>query len=249
MDKLYIIMPAYNEEGAIEKTVGDWYPIIERHNGNGGSRLIIFNDGSKDRTSEIGKELMKKYPLMKMIDKKNSGHGATLLTGYKYALKNGADYVFQTDSDGQTDPGEFETFWENREKYGAVIGHRNNRKDGFSRFIVTKVLKLVLWIFFGISVTDANTPYRLMRRELLEKYIPQIPKGFFLSNVMLTVLFIFNDEKVLFVPVSFGERKTGVNSINIKRIAGIGLKAVFDFWILGSKMKKNKKQKQQDGNN
>ncbi len=54
------------------------------------------------------------------------------------ALEQNADYIFQTDSDGQTLPEEFYGFWELRDKYSAVIGYRNHRKDGFSRVFVTK---------------------------------------------------------------------------------------------------------------
>ena len=50
MDKLYIVIPAYNEQDNIELVVNDWYPIIEKHNGNGQSRLVIIDDGSKDST-------------------------------------------------------------------------------------------------------------------------------------------------------------------------------------------------------
>ena len=50
MEKLYVIIPAYNEGMNIEQCIDDWYPIVERHNGNGESRLVIINDGSKDNT-------------------------------------------------------------------------------------------------------------------------------------------------------------------------------------------------------
>lgn len=51
MDSIYIVMPAYNEEGNIEKVVEQWYPILE---GKGeGSRLVIADNGSTDRTHEI----------------------------------------------------------------------------------------------------------------------------------------------------------------------------------------------------
>ena len=109
-DTLYIVMPAYNEEANIEDTVKAWYPIVEKF-GDEQSKLVIFNDGSKDNTGNKGKELMKKYPKFEMIDKPNSGHGPTVIYAYNYAINSGADYVFQTDSDGQTNPLEFDKFW------------------------------------------------------------------------------------------------------------------------------------------
>ena len=96
MDKLYIVIPAYNEQDNIEQVINDWYPVIEKHNGNGQSRLIVIDDGSKDSTYEKLKQCTKTRPLLIPITKPNGGHGATVLYGYKYALKNGADYIFQT---------------------------------------------------------------------------------------------------------------------------------------------------------
>ena len=69
-------------------------------------------------------------------DQAERGHGPTLLCGYRYAIKNKADYIFQTDSDGQTLPEEFEDFWIKRKRYDAVLGDRRDRQDGMSRVFV-----------------------------------------------------------------------------------------------------------------
>lgn len=106
-DVLYIVMPAYNEEDNIETVIREWYPVIEKHSSNGKSRLIIVNDGSKDNTYAIAAKLQTEMPQLVVLDKPNSGHGATLLYAYHYALQGGT-YIFQTDSDGQTRPEEFE---------------------------------------------------------------------------------------------------------------------------------------------
>ena len=53
MDKLFIVIPAYNEETNIRRTIDEWYPIVEKYNGDGQSRLVIINDGSKDNTYQI----------------------------------------------------------------------------------------------------------------------------------------------------------------------------------------------------
>lgn len=239
MDKLYIVIPAYNESENIRQVIEEWYPIVEKYNGDGESRLVIIDDGSRDNTYEIMCSLAKNMPLLHPVTKPNAGHGATVLYGYRYALDHKADYIFQTDSDGQTRPEEFHQFWEIRKKYSAVIGYRNHREDGFSRIVVTKTLKLVLRLIFGLHVTDANTPFRLMHREVLEEYLPDIPKDFNLSNVMLTVLLLYNREKVKFIPITFRPRQGGVNSINLSKITKIGIQAVKDFRIIKKGMKRH----------
>ena len=229
MEKLYVIIPAYNEGMNIEQCIDDWYPIVERHNGNGESRLVIINDGSKDNTYEIMQKLAKDKPLFTPLTKANGGHGDTVLYGYRYAISHDADYIFQTDSDGQTDPAEFEEFWEAREKYDAVIGNRIERGDGKDRKFVENIVCLLLRMIFGVKIEDANAPFRLMKTSLVEKYIGNLPKNFNIPNIMFTTYFVYHHEKVIFIPITFKPRQGGVNSINIKKIVKIGWKAVGDF--------------------
>lgn len=227
MDKLYIIIPAYNEEANIELVAREWHEVVAGIGQD--SRLVIINDGSKDQTYEKLCALQAELPQLLPVTKENGGHGATVLYGYFYALEHGADYIFQTDSDGQTLASEFQGFWEQRNEKKVLIGYRNHREDGISRIFVTKVLKIVLFLIFGIRVTDANTPYRLMPKKLLQKYIVKVPENFNLSNVMLTVLFLRGKENVQFIPITFRPRQGGVNSINLKKITKIGIQAVKDF--------------------
>ncbi|WP_212669092.1 glycosyltransferase family 2 protein [Selenomonas felix] len=217
--------------------IDDWYPIIEEHNGGGKSRLIIIDDGSKDNTYEIMLECAKDKPLFTPLQKPNSGHGATVLYGYHYALDHGADYVFQTDSDGQTLPSEFAPFWDVRESFDMVIGWRKGREDGLSRIFVTKVLKYVVYLCFGVFVTDANTPYRLMKADTLRRYIDIIPKDYNLSNVILSVIYARRKCAVKYMPITFRPRQGGVNSINMKRIFRIGKKALSDFREINRKLR------------
>lgn len=227
MDKLYIVIPAYNEEENISSVIADWYPIVETV-GNG-SKLVIIDDGSKDTTYERMKKEAQTRPYFEALTKKNGGHGATVLHGYHYAIEAGADYIFQTDSDGQTLPEEFWEFWKLRKQYAMVIGHRKGRQDGFSRIVVTKTLKLVLKILFGVSVTDANTPFRLMDAGTLKKHISLVPRDYNLSNVIVSVIYAKKKLPVKYLPITFRPRQGGVNSINMKKIIKIGKQAWKDF--------------------
>ncbi len=236
MDKLYIVIPAYNEEANIKQVIKDWYPIVDKIGND--SKLVIIDDGSKDSTFRIMKELAETLPAFEPVTKPNGGHGATVLYGYNYALKAGADYIFQTDSDGQTLPQEFWSFWEQRKNYDMVIGHRKGRQDGLSRVFVTKTLKLVLWLCFHVRVTDANTPFRLMKAETLKKDIHLVPEGFNLSNVLISVIYAKKKHKVSYQQVTFRPRQGGVNSINMKRIFRIGRQALKDFRRINQVLKK-----------
>ena len=182
-------------------------------------------------------ECAKDKPLFTPLQKPNSGHGATVLYGYHYALDHGADYVFQTDSDGQTLPCEFAPFWDVRESFDMVIGWRKGREDGLSRIFVTKVLKYVVYLCFGVFVTDANTPYRLMKADTLRRYIDIIPKDYNLSNVILSAIYARKKCAVKYMTITFRPRQGGVNSINMKRIFRIGKKALSDFREINRKLR------------
>ncbi len=204
----------------------------DRKNWGGKSRLLIVDDGSTDSTRQILEKIQIRYPKLIVLAKENGGHGAACIYGYQYAIDHEADYIFQTDSDGQTDSNEFWNFWEQRENYDMVIGWRRRRKDGFSRVIVTKVLKIVIRVCFKENVIDANTPFRLMKTDILKKYIVMIPGGYNLSNVLLSVIYAKKNLKVKYIPISFQKRQGGKNFINLRKIIKIGKDAVMDFTYL-----------------
>ena len=233
-DRLFIVIPAYNEQDNIKQVVNDWYPIVEKFGTD--SRLVVIDDGSRDNTFEILKELSKDMPRLTALTKPNAGHGATVLYGYNYALDNGADYIFQTDSDGQTLPSEFEPFWIARNKYDITIGYRNKRRDGLSRIFVTKILRLVVYLCFRVYVLDANTPYRLMSAETLRENLKYIPDDFFLTNVALSAIYKKKRQKVHFIPISFRPRQGGKNSINLIKIIKVGTESIRSFIVINDKV-------------
>jgi glycosyltransferase involved in cell wall biosynthesis len=227
MDKLYIVIPAYNEEASIEKVAREWHKVAAKVGGD--SRLLILNDGSKDGTLSVLRQLENQLGLLEIIDKPNSGHGPTCLYGYKQALQNGADYVFQTDADGQTLPSDFWPFWEHRGQHDFIIGYRTSRGDGLMRWVISRVLRCVLYLIFGVYVKDANVPFRLMKAGALQKYLPQIPENFYLANALLPVLLVRGKENILWQKIGFVERINGKASVPLKKMAKVGWKVTKDF--------------------
>ncbi|MBT1175780.1 glycosyltransferase family 2 protein [Bifidobacterium sp. LC6] len=236
-DILYIVMPAYNESANIMATLAEWYPIVERLGNH--CRLVTVNDGSRDNTLELMQKFAEQHPQFVPLDKANSGHGGTVLYAYRYALQSGADWIFQTDTDGQTRPNEFWQFWEQRHEYDMSIGNRTEREDGFSRIVVTRILRLVIQLRFGVYIPDANTPFRLMSAQSLRENIMLVPDDFNLTNVLLSVIYMKKHQRVCFIPITFRPRQGGNNSINLKNIFAIGKRALKDFKILIIKIDQN----------
>lgn len=228
MDKLYLVMPAYNEEDNIENVVRSWYKVLEKTSNN--SKLVVADNGSKDRTHLILENLNKELPKLEILKDTRKEHGPKLISLYNYAIKNNADFVFQTDSDGQTNPDEFIEFWDLRNKYDAVIGNRAKREDGIARKIVENVVCLLLKIIFNVDVPDANAPFKLIKCSLLNKYIDRFKDDYNLPNIMLTTFFKYYNENIIFKEISFKPRLAGKNSINLSKIIKIGIKAIKDFY-------------------
>ncbi len=236
MSKIFFVLPAYNEEANIAETIGQWYPVVEKTGKD--CRLVIANDGSKDKTFEIMEGLKEKYPQFIPLTKPNQGHGPTVIYLYRYAIEHGADFIFQTDSDGQTNPQEFQQFQEASKEYDCVMGCRPVRGDGKDRKMVENVLRTYVWLFFHVWVPDANAPFRLMRASVVEKYLDLMPKDFNLPNAVLAACFSKFKEKVKYIDITFKPRQGGVNSINPKKILKIGWKAISDFWKISNSISK-----------
>lgn len=235
-DKLYIVMPTYNEEANIKDVVAEWYSMLQL--GDEESKMVISDGGSTDNTLEILYELQKEYPKLVVVPKPGTDHGTKVIWLYQYAIENGADWIFQTDSDGQTLPCEFLSFWNLRGTYDIVMGYRKVRGDGKGRKFVENVLRLYLKIFFGSLVPDANAPFRLMKSEIVAKYIELMPVNFNLPNAILAECFARYKENVVYKVITFRPRQGGKNYMNVKRIVKIGINSIHNFAQIRKTMKK-----------
>ena len=116
MDTLYIVIPAYNEEKNIEKVINDWYPIVEKYNAGGDSRLVIINDGSKDKTLSILRDLSKKDDRVRFISfSRNFGKEGGMYAGLENAT---GDYVAIMDADMQDPPSMIKTMYHDIKEEG-----------------------------------------------------------------------------------------------------------------------------------
>jgi dolichol-phosphate mannosyltransferase len=205
-------MPVYNERNCIESVILEWYESILE------TKIpfvfCVLNDGSKDDTLLILNNLKDKFPNLHVVDKQNSGHGQTCVFGYKMAIENGADWIFQIDSDGQCDPKFFKQFIEKIEDDITinVFGNRVTRDDGYKRTMISKFVTLFTFLATKVWVNDANVPYRLMNIHDLKKVIYKIPEDFYLANICLSVL-LKKVNNIHWISIHFNERRAGVPSV------------------------------------
>lgn len=206
---LAVVMPAYNESGCIVRVVRSWLQTLS---GEGiDYRMIVINDGSTDGTAaELA--AFEDDGRVEVVSKPNSGHGPTIIAGYRKAIEI-ADWIFQCDSDDEIRPDHFPILWRSREQYDALFGIRSGRSQALSRRLISLCSNLTVRVLCGGGVDDANTPYRLIRASILEQILDQIPPKTFAPNVIISGALARSGARILNHPVFWEHRRTGQPSI------------------------------------
>lgn len=210
-ERLCVVMPVYNEEAAIGVVLKKWAVELDRL----GIDYVIrpYNDGSKDKSLAVMREVAAKHPRIDVRDKPNGGHGNTILTGYRDAADDGFDWVFQIDSDDEMGPEKFGELWANRENNDFLVGIRDGRRQPLARKVISFVSRLCVRMFYGKGVWDVNTPYRLMRVSAFKGFFADIPLMTFAPNVILSGLAARHKFRLFETRVPQHDRTTGEVSI------------------------------------
>ena len=203
-NNLAIIIPVFNEQDIIEKVINDWLFIAKKFDGF----IIVINDGSSDNSLKILTKMSKKNNRLIVINKKNSGHGPSIYTGYKIALKKNFKFIFQVDSDDQFFSKDFNKLWQLRKTNSLILGFRKKRYDSFHRLIITRILKILNLIIFRKFIPDVNIPYRLIGGEFLKKNLKFISSKSLAPNILISIK-AAKDKKIKSIVVSHKERLTG----------------------------------------
>lgn len=218
------MVPAYNEEGCLEKVLEEWATGLRTMNIP--FQLLVVNDGSTDSTPEILRKLSDTHPELKYQTQMNQGHGAALRKGYDWALELNPGWIFHVDSDDQFKYEDFPQLWNSRFRAPASYGIRSNRNDPLHRIIISRILRIIIFITFGAWIPDANVPYRLLSREFLESALKNIPADFFAPNIFISLFAFSSKEKIPVFPVLHIERQTGEISLPSSRLIKACLKSL-----------------------
>ena len=224
MKKLALVIPVYNEEKTIESVLINWGKILDSKEFD----IILINDGSTDKTQDIILNLSKKVNNLHLINKKNEGHGSSIIKGYEYAIKENYKYIFQTDSDDQFSTNDFNKFWNLRNELNnidIIVGSRIKRNDPIIRIFLSKViLRILIKLFFKKKLIDPNIPYRLMSRKFLFKFLQLNPKNYIAPNIIMSLY----ANSVLSLEVSHYKRIHGEIRWSIIKLFKFGLRLLKD---------------------
>lgn len=159
--KVCVLIPAFNEAKTVGKLVKELLSYVER--------VVVVDDGSTDDTSGQAEDA----GAVVLRHDRNCGKGASLRTGFDYALRAGCEQIITIDADGQHDWREVPLFVREAERSGAdiILGTRMGSREGmpFIRLATNVVTSLIVSILSRQKITDSQTGYRLIRREVLEK--------------------------------------------------------------------------------
>lgn len=238
--ELCIVMPAYNEEGCIREVVRSWLQTLGDLDVVGG-RLVVVNDGSRDETGDILDQLGAENQALRVVHQKNGGHGRALRNAYEQALLLQPEWVFHVDSDDQFNNDDLRLLWNERTRSKFLIGYRKKRHDAMHRLVITRILRLVGFLFFGAWLRDSNIPFRLIEGRYLKALLEQVPPTVFAPNIFLAVLARRDGQDLMEIPVEHRDRRTGKVSIVRWRLIKACLRCVrelFEFRLaLGGKLR------------
>lgn len=161
-----VFFPCYNDAGSIGNLIKTAFKILPKLTKD--YEVIVVNDGSIDKSSEILKGLRLKFKRLRVINhKKNIGYGGALKRGFKESTK---EIVFYTDGDGQYDVKELPILVSLLSAdVDFVNGIKLIRRDPVHRIFLGNLHRFITRWFFWLPITDVDCDFRLIRRSVLKR--------------------------------------------------------------------------------
>ena len=228
-DILYIVMPAYNEEEIIEKTINlvtnKINKLIKGKKIAKNSKILVVDDGSRDNTLEILKEIKNDYLVIVKLSR-NCGHQNAMYAGMMEAKKN-ADMVITIDADLQDDIDVIDEMIDNYYDGNEIVyGVRNNRNTDTFFKRNTAILFYKFMKFLGVEIVVNHADYRLMSKRSLEALEKYEESNLFLRGIIPQLG--FKTCKVYYKRLG---REAGVSKYNLKKMVGLALNGITSFSV------------------
>lgn len=159
-DKIFIVIPAFNEE----KVIGS---VVQDIKAAGYENIIVVDDGSEDKTYQEAKRV--RVVVVKHF--LNRGKGAAVKTGIETAKILEADVIVTMDGDGQHNPQDISKMLKLvGEGYDAVLGTRLKDPEGmpFYKIIANYIGNFFTWVIYGLWVTDSQSGFRAYSKKAID---------------------------------------------------------------------------------
>lgn len=223
--KKIVIIPAYNEENNLKGVISDLKTNAPDFD------YIIINDGSTDGTAS----LCRKNGFNVLNLPVNLGIGASVQTGYKYALENGYDVAVQFDGDGQHEARYLDKMYNELISTGSdmVIGSRYLSKDGFQstalRRTGIRILSRLIKALHKEDIKDVTSGLRMINTKVMASFAEYYPYDY--PEPETIALCIRKKFKITEIPVTMKVRKEGKSSISTMQSVYYMLKVGFSIIV------------------
>lgn len=234
-NKILLIIPAYNEQDAIESTI----KMIDEYNARSINKIdyVVINDGSSDNTESIlCKNNMNHIRLVH-----NLGIGGAVQTGYKYALENDYDIAIQFDGDGQHNVNYVEDICKPilDGRANMTIGSRfvegstSEFKSTAARQMGIKMISSFIKFFTDKKLYDVTSGFRAVDRSLIQQFALDYPLEY--PEPISTTQILKEGKNIVEVPVEMNERNGGVSSIRSWKNVYYMVNVLLSIIVIGSR--------------
>ncbi|MEP7028043.1 MAG: polyprenol monophosphomannose synthase [Candidatus Eisenbacteria bacterium] len=214
MERL-VIIPTYNERDNIGTLLDRLLALPH------GLEVLVVDDNSPDGTGELVAERLKTDARIHLLSRPGKlGLGSAYVAGFRYALGNGAQYVFEMDADFSHDPAAIGDFLVAVEKADVVLGSRY--LDGvtvvhwpLSRLILSYSANVYTRLITGLPVRDATGGFKCFRRRALEAVnLDQVRSDGYAFQIEMSYKCWRKGFKIMEIPITFVDRRAGVSKMN-----------------------------------
>jgi len=229
MKRCLVIIPTFNEADNLPRLL----PIILSLGSH--FNILIVDDNSPDGTAKLVKEMQKSEERIHLIERPGKmGLGTAYVAGFKFALANGFDYIFEMDADFSHDPAELPRLLAKAEEYDLVIGSRyiegvNVVNWPMKRLLLSYFANIYTRVITGMPVRDATGGFKCFRRKVLESIdLDAIHSNGYSFQIEMSFKSWRKGFRVCEIPIVFVDRRIGVSKMSKK----IVYEAVWMVWRL-----------------
>jgi dolichol-phosphate mannosyltransferase len=229
MQRALVIFPTYNEKENIEKIVHAVLPMDSRIN------VLIVDDNSPDGTGEIADKLSAQESKVHVLHRsKKEGLGRADLAGFKWAIEQKYDYIFEMDADFSHGPEYLKDFLREIQTHDLVIGSRyisgvNVINWPMSRLLLSFFANKYTGFITGLPLRDATGGYKCFRREVLEAInLDEVQSSGYSFQIEMSIRAWKKGFRLKEIPIIFYDRVAGSSKMS-KRIVR---EAIWMVWLL-----------------
>ena len=218
MDRKIVIIPTYNEKENIEKIIRAVFSL------DGNYHILVIEDGSPDGTAQIVKRLQEEFSdRLHMIERQGKlGLGTAYITGFKWSVEHGYDYIFEMDADFSHNPNDLPRLYEACATGGADLAIGSRYCNGISvinwpigRVIMSYYASVYVRTVLGMKVYDTTAGFKCYKRNVLETIdldkVKMKGYGFQIEMKYSTFKLGF---KIKEVPIIFVDRTEGTSKMS-----------------------------------